>query len=207
MVDLIRFGKAPEVIRRKGAEGNLPLPAEDKIEILTLLAKAPEADLHAKALETLRSMGSRGSHAPGYGQPADGSRRACVLRRSNCCHSGRNCGKRCFGTPASRPKLGICLQTKRLLPKPAVVEAHAVAANRPAHHPNRFSLPLRAAMPEIGESHARAGSSASVPGPCILPDEKKPAVEILARLAAGAKIEEVTGHARGGSARSHQARR
>ena len=53
-MDLIRSGKAPEVIRRKGAEGTLPLPVEDKIEILTLLAAAPEADLREKALETLR---------------------------------------------------------------------------------------------------------------------------------------------------------
>ena len=54
VVDLIRSGKAPEVIRRKGAEGDMPLPAEDKIEILTLLAAAPEADLREKALDTLR---------------------------------------------------------------------------------------------------------------------------------------------------------
>ena len=53
-MDLIRSGKAPEVIRRKGAEGNLPLPVEEKIEILTLLAAAPEADLREKALETLQ---------------------------------------------------------------------------------------------------------------------------------------------------------
>ena len=53
-MDLIRSGKAPEVIRRKGAEGTLPLPVEDKIEILTLLAAAPEADLREKALETLQ---------------------------------------------------------------------------------------------------------------------------------------------------------
>ena len=53
LVDLIRSGKAPEVVRRKGAEGTLPLPVEDKIEILTLLAAAPEADLREKALETL----------------------------------------------------------------------------------------------------------------------------------------------------------
>ena len=52
-MDLIRSGKAPEVIRRKGAEGSLPLPPEDKIEILTLLATAPEANLREKALETL----------------------------------------------------------------------------------------------------------------------------------------------------------
>jgi hypothetical protein len=54
LVDLIRSGKAPEVIRRKGAEGKLPLPAEDTLEILTLLATGGEADLREKALETLR---------------------------------------------------------------------------------------------------------------------------------------------------------
>ena len=54
-MDLIRSGKAPEVIRRKGAEGSLPLPLPDKIEILTSLAAAPEADLREKALETLRA--------------------------------------------------------------------------------------------------------------------------------------------------------
>jgi len=51
-VDLIRGGKAPEVIRRKGAEGILPLPAQEAIEVLTLLAASPEADLREKALET-----------------------------------------------------------------------------------------------------------------------------------------------------------
>jgi hypothetical protein len=58
MVDLIRSGRAPDVIRRKGAEGTLPLPAEEKIEILTLLAKGPEAELREKALETLRKWDS-----------------------------------------------------------------------------------------------------------------------------------------------------
>jgi hypothetical protein len=54
-VDLIRFGNAPEVIRRKGAEGNLPLPTAEKIEILTMLAAQPEADLGTKAMETLKA--------------------------------------------------------------------------------------------------------------------------------------------------------
>ncbi len=54
MVDLIRSGKAPEVIRRRGAEGSLPLPVEDKIEILALLIHAPEEDLRAMALHTLQ---------------------------------------------------------------------------------------------------------------------------------------------------------
>jgi hypothetical protein len=53
LVDLIRAGKAPEVICRKGAEGNLPLPVEEKIEVLTLLAAGPYAELRAKAVETL----------------------------------------------------------------------------------------------------------------------------------------------------------
>ena len=56
-MDLIRSGKAPEVIRRKGAEGTLPLPEGDKIEILTLLARSPEADLREKALETIKGLG------------------------------------------------------------------------------------------------------------------------------------------------------
>jgi len=53
MVDLIRAGKAPEVVRRKGAEGNLPLPVEEKIEILTLLAGDADAELRAQAQDTL----------------------------------------------------------------------------------------------------------------------------------------------------------
>ena len=53
-MDLIRSGKAPEVIRRKGAEGNLPLPLNDKIEILALLATDPDVGLRAKAVETLQ---------------------------------------------------------------------------------------------------------------------------------------------------------
>jgi hypothetical protein len=53
LVDLIRDGKAPQVIRRKGAEGNLPLPVEEKIEVLTLLAADPDAEVRAQAVETL----------------------------------------------------------------------------------------------------------------------------------------------------------
>lgn len=58
MVDLIRAGKAPEVIRRRGAEGNLPLPVEEQIEVLTVLAAAPQADMRAIALKTLQSWKS-----------------------------------------------------------------------------------------------------------------------------------------------------
>ncbi len=57
-MDLIRAGKAPQVIRRKGAEGNLPLPVEEKIEVLLLLATGPDAELRAKAVETLERWDS-----------------------------------------------------------------------------------------------------------------------------------------------------
>ena len=53
-MDLIRAGKAPQVILRKGAEGNLPLPREEKIEVLTLLTANPDAPLRARALATLK---------------------------------------------------------------------------------------------------------------------------------------------------------
>ena len=53
MLDLIRAGKAPQAILRKGAEGSLPLPVEEKIEILSLLAAGPDAELRAQAMETL----------------------------------------------------------------------------------------------------------------------------------------------------------
>jgi len=53
-VDLIRAGKAPPVILRKGAEGKLPLPTEEKIEVLTLLTANPETSLRATALATLK---------------------------------------------------------------------------------------------------------------------------------------------------------
>jgi hypothetical protein len=41
------------VIRRKGAEGTLPLPVEETIEVLILLAAGPDADVRSRAAETL----------------------------------------------------------------------------------------------------------------------------------------------------------
>ena len=46
------------MILRKGAEGTLPLPEEDKIEVLTLLAAGPEAELREAAQEGLRKLPS-----------------------------------------------------------------------------------------------------------------------------------------------------
>jgi len=53
MVEVIREGKAPEVIRRKAAEGVLGESSEERIEILTLLAKDPDEQIRTQALATL----------------------------------------------------------------------------------------------------------------------------------------------------------
>ena len=53
MVDTIREGKAPLVIRRKGAEGELPVSLEEKIEILTVLARDAEDDIRNRAVDKL----------------------------------------------------------------------------------------------------------------------------------------------------------
>jgi hypothetical protein len=53
-VDLIREGTAPEIIRRKGAEGNLPVALAERIEVLTILCGDREEGIRQRALETLR---------------------------------------------------------------------------------------------------------------------------------------------------------
>jgi len=52
-VDAIRAGSAPLVIRRKGAEGSLPVALEEKIEILILLSADADESLRLKAWQTL----------------------------------------------------------------------------------------------------------------------------------------------------------
>jgi len=52
-VDAIRAGSAPMVIRRKGAEGSLPVALEEKIEILILLSADADESLRLKAWQTL----------------------------------------------------------------------------------------------------------------------------------------------------------
>lgn len=53
VIDAIREGKAPDVIRRKAAEGGLPVPLEETIEILTLLTRDKNEEIRKKALDTL----------------------------------------------------------------------------------------------------------------------------------------------------------
>ncbi|HMD86308.1 MAG TPA: hypothetical protein VKO18_16585 [Terriglobia bacterium] len=179
-MDLIRSGKAPEVIRRKGAEGNLPLPAEDKIEILTLLAAAPEAELREKALDTLQ-----------------GWDRAEV--------------RRVMASPRTAPDV-LRFAAKQLLPEreelreillwnpslPAefhhllkpkpVPKLAAVAAPAPPTQPPPEPVPLRAV-----QEAAKEPPSKSEPKPATKLAAEQTDVEILAKVAAGARIEDVVG--------------
>jgi hypothetical protein len=51
---MIREGIAPEIIRRKGAEGDLPVALAERIEALTILCRDKEEGIRQRALETLR---------------------------------------------------------------------------------------------------------------------------------------------------------
>ena len=51
---MIREGTAPEIIRRKGAEGDLPVALAERIEALTILCRDKEEGIRQRALETLR---------------------------------------------------------------------------------------------------------------------------------------------------------
>ncbi len=178
MVDLIRSGKAPAVIRRKGAEGALPLPVEDKIEILTLLAVAPEADLREMALETLRGL----DHAEVLRVMASPQTAPNVLR---------------FAAEQLLPVYGELREA--LLRNPSLpAEAHDLLQRMPAPKPEATAEPPSQPQPEplpqppIPEAVKEPPSK---PAPERAPqlDDEQSAVEILAKLAAGAKIEEVTG--------------
>lgn len=58
MVDAIREGTAPAVIRRKGAEGSLPVPLEEKIEVLILLSGDKDEETRSRAFQTLQNWNS-----------------------------------------------------------------------------------------------------------------------------------------------------
>ncbi len=172
-MDLIRFGKVPEVIRRKGAEGNLPLPAEEKIEILTLLAAAPEADLREKALETLRGW----DHADLRRVMASPRTAPDVLRfAAEQLLAEREELREILLWNPSLPAESRHLLQRQPPPQPADVEPAAGSPRQPSPEP----LPAPS-MPEA------AKESLSKPEPAT----EESAIEILAKLAAGAKIEDI----------------
>jgi hypothetical protein len=179
LVDLIRSGKAPEVIRRKGAEGNLPLPVEDKIEILTLLATAQDADLRQKALETLRGW----DHAELRRVMASPQTSPGVLRfAAEQLFPGRQeLGQILLWNP-SLPLESRALLQPKLSPKPTIVEA----ANSPPRRPQPEPVP----PPPLPEP---AKGAQSKPEPAPRPASEEATIEILAKLAAGAAIEDVAG--------------
>ena len=53
-MEILRAGKAPPLIRRKAAEGALPVSLEEKIEILVTLCCDPDETTRARALTTLQ---------------------------------------------------------------------------------------------------------------------------------------------------------
>jgi len=179
-VDLIRSGKAPEVIRRKGAEGNLPLPAEDKIEILTLLAAAPEADLREKALDTLRGWDRtevRRIMASPRTAPDVLSFAAKQLLPQR-----EELREILLWNPSLPAEFHHLLKPKPA-PKPA-----AVAAPAPPTQPPPEPVPPRAV-----QEAAKEPPSKSEPEPASILAAEQAEVEILAKLAAGTPIEEVAG--------------
>ncbi len=53
LADTFRQGKAPEVVRRKALEGDLPVPRAERIEILTILARDKDEATRRHAMQTL----------------------------------------------------------------------------------------------------------------------------------------------------------
>ena len=62
MIDTIRDGSAPEIIRRKAAEGTLPVPLEEKIEALVLLTRDVHEEIRAKAVQTIQAWNPEELH-------------------------------------------------------------------------------------------------------------------------------------------------
>ena len=55
LIDTLREGLAPDVIRRQGARGELPVPPAEAIEILAFLAVTADPETSRQALTTLRA--------------------------------------------------------------------------------------------------------------------------------------------------------
>jgi len=57
-VEILRAGNASPLIRRKAAEGGLPVPLEEKIELLVILCRDPDEATRTTALATLNHWNS-----------------------------------------------------------------------------------------------------------------------------------------------------
>jgi hypothetical protein len=181
-VDLIRTGKAPQVIRRKGAEGALPLPIEEKIEVLTLLAADSATDLREEALKTLRGIPTSEvlkvisnprtpsgvlSFAAEHLAPEHEEIRKALLANSSL-----------PGPDADR------LRSREVAP----VSAAETQLIEPPSSPHVEASPDSPRPQPAIESAAEVAPAAA---PHV--DDENTAAEMLAKLAAGARIEEVIG--------------
>jgi hypothetical protein len=143
-VDLIRARTVPEVIRRNGAEGKLPLPPAEIIEVLVFLSQETDHDLQQKAFATLESW--------------DEAEFCSVL-----------------ADPATSPET-LEFAAERLSPTREVLRDILL------QNPN---------LPATARSLLLQEHSAGTQPPDPLSDADQAAVEILAKLAAGAKVEDV----------------
>ena len=168
------------MVRRKGAEGALPLPLEDKIEILTLLASGPEVDLRDKAFETLRKWDGRELH-----QVLTSPQTAPDVLRFAAQHllaQREELREILLWNPSLPAEIRSLVQPKPT-PKP-VVEAAPVAPP-----PQPTPEPVPPPVPEAVKAPPSTPGSEPVP-PHV---DEQTAVEILAKLAAGEKVEGVPG--------------
>jgi hypothetical protein len=193
-VDLIRSGKVPEVILRNGAAGNLPLPTEEKIEVLGFLATLPDRGLRETALETLRAWDE--SDILRLMASPQTSREVLSLVADHL-------------APGREDLQAVLLWNPRLPAESRSRLLLAIAANSAdaeiATAPPVEQLPQPApppSMPEIPEESPAVFESQSIAeavhesqsGPEAVPISDDDSVEILAKLVAGAKIEDVLGN-------------
>jgi hypothetical protein len=194
-VDLIRSGKVPEVIRRNGATGNLPLPTEDKIEVLVFLAAAPDPVLSKQALETLQAW-DRAEIRRVMGSPQAAPD---VLRfGAEQLAAGREDLQDVLLRNPSLPVESRVLLQRTINVNPA--DAHAAPGPLIESQPESLQPPHSPKVTEDSQANPEA-MPAPEAQPAVenqaepIPLTEETAVEILARLAAGAKLEDVTGAA------------
>jgi len=179
LADLIRSGNAPEVVRRKGAIGSLPLPVEEKIEILTVLAGDPDAGVRAQAVETLRGW-----------DPAEFRRimaspqtapEVLSFAAQHLLPEREELRDILLWNPSLPPESRTLVQQKPA-PQPTDLEA----ANSPAARVSReFIPPLRLPdAPKVSPSNVATAA---------FPAAEEGTIEVLAKLAAGISIEELGG--------------
>ena len=170
------------MICRKGAEGRLPLPAEDGIEILTVLASAPAGEWRAQALATLKGWDRREMRRVlASPQTAPDVLR---LAAEELVPEREDLRELLLWNPSLPAEYRELLQ---LRPAPRPVVAPAAPPSRP---PAPELFPVPAPPPRTGETTSEA-SEKQVKEPTDELAGEKTAVEILARLAAGVRAADV----------------